>query len=273
MAEPQTIPEESQANEQVATTEIPRDYRSINLLRWFGVFLLMVTVTVGVLGIKLQDTPLQYASWGEFKESVKLASPTIKLLIFGLYLAFSCTFIPLNTSWLVAVVAMQSTAVTGECWSTVAIVSITGAIASTVANLNDYHIFTLLLRNNRIERIRHTRGYASAERWFARSPFAILLFFNITPIPIDFSRVLAATHKYPRRLFASANFLGRFIRYAIIAFVTYQLGKQGWIAVVALLGAAIIIPLVKYLKHRAFPEGKTLKVASDTTLSDQSMKG
>jgi len=180
----------------------------------------MVTVTVGVLGLKLQDTPLAWGNWGEFQESVKMASPTIKLLIFGLYLAFSCTFIPLNTSWLVAVVAMQSTAVTGECWSTVALVSIVGALASTVANLNDYHIFTLLLRNNRIARIRLARGYIAAERWFARSPFAILLFFNITPIPVDFSRVLAATHKYPRRLFASANFLGRFIRYAIIALIT-----------------------------------------------------
>ncbi|MCK5114743.1 MAG: VTT domain-containing protein, partial [Phycisphaerae bacterium] len=197
------------------------------------------------------DAPLQWGSWAEFKESVELASPTIKLLIFGLYLAFSCTFIPLNTSWLVAVVAMQSTAVTGECWSTVALVSVVGALASTVANLNDYHIFTLLLRNNRIAKIRHTRGYAAAERWFARSPFGILLFFNITPIPVDVSRVLAATHRYPRRLFASANFLGRAVRYAIIAAVTYQLGKQGWIAVVTLLAVAIVIPLAKYMKHLA----------------------
>jgi membrane protein YqaA with SNARE-associated domain len=257
MTDPQTIPEERQPNERALMAGVPRDYRSINLLRWFGVFLLMVTVTVGVLGIKLQEAPLQWGNWGEFKESVKLASPTIKLLIFGLYLAFSCTFIPLNTSWLVAAVAMQDTAVTGECWSTVALVSIIGALASTVANLNDYHIFTLLLRSRRIARIRHTRGYASAERWFARSPFAILLFFNITPIPVDFSRVLAVTHKYPRRLFATANFLGRFVRYTIIALITYQLGKQGWIAVVALLGVAIVIPLVKYARHLVSPEEKT----------------
>jgi membrane protein YqaA with SNARE-associated domain len=257
MAEQQTIPEEPQPNEHAATVGVGHNYRSINLLRWFGVFLLMVTVTVGILGIKLQEAPLQWGNWGEFQESVRDSTPTIKLLIFGLYLAFSCTFIPLNTSWLVAVVAMQDTAVTGECWSTVALVSIIGALASTVANLNDYHIFTLLLRSNRIARIRHTRGYSSAERWFARSPFAILLFFNIIPIPVDFSRVLAVTHKYPRRLFASANFLGRFVRYAIIALITYQLGKQGWIAVVALLGAAIVIPLVKYARHLMSREEKT----------------
>ena len=259
------IPEEPQPDEKVMAAKIPHNYRSINLLRWFGVFLLMVTVTVGILGIKLQDTPLQWGSWGEFKESVRVASPTIKLLIFGLYLAFSCTFIPLNTSWLVAAVAMQSTAVTGECWSTVALVAATGALASTVANLNDYHIFTLLLRNSRIARIRHTRGYMAAERWFARSPFAILLFFNITPIPVDFSRVLAATHKYSRRLFAISNFLGRLIRYAIIALITFQLGKQGWIAVVVLLGTAIIIPLVKYARRVLLPDRKTPEGISGTT--------
>ena len=257
-----------QIDEQTLTAGVPHDYRSINLLRWFGIFLLMVTVTVGVLGIKLQNAPLAWGNWGEFKDSVKAASPTIKLLIFGLYLAFSCTFIPLNTSWLVSAVAMQSTAVTGECWSTVALVSIVGALASTVANLNDYHIFTLLLRNSRIARIRHTRGYASAERWFARSPFTILLFFNIIPIPVDFSRVLAATHKYPRRLFASANFLGRFVRYAIIAFITYQLGKRGWIAVIALLGVAIVIPLVKFVRNRISSEGKAAKPGADTTQNE-----
>lgn len=253
---------ESQSDEHALTAGVPHNYRSINLLRWFGVFLLMVTVTAGVLSIKLQDTPLQWDSWDAFQESVRAASPTIKLLIFGLYLAFSCTFIPLNTSWLVAAVAMQSTAVTGECWSTVALVSVTGAMASTVANLNDYHIFTMLLRNNRIARIRRARGYLAAERWFARSPFAILLFFNIVPIPVDFSRVLAASHKYPRRKFAFANFLGRFVRYAIIALVTYRLGKQGWVAVIALLAVAIVIPLVKYVRNRISPKKKETTAAT-----------
>ncbi|MCD4825356.1 MAG: VTT domain-containing protein [Phycisphaerae bacterium] len=213
----------------------------ISVLRWFGVFTLLLTIAGAVLVVLLQQKPLIWTGWKDYQASVAAAEPAIKLIIFGMYLSFCCTFLPLNTKWIVSAMAMQSTAVTGELWSTVLVVSIVGALASTLANLNDYHLFTLLLRSRRIAKIRHMRAYKAAENWFARSPFGILLFFNVAPIPVDVSRVLAATHRYPRIPFAAANCIGRFLQYAIIAFVTFQLGKQGWIATVSLLGLAVVM--------------------------------
>ena len=219
----------------------PRGRDGVSVLRWFGVFIMLLTVAGVVLAVLLQQTPLVWNGWKDYQASVAAAEPAIKLIIFGMYLSFCCTFLPLNTSWIVSAVAMQSTAVTGELWSTVLVVSIVGALASTLANLNDYHLFTLLLRSRRIAKIRHMHAYKVAENWFARSPFGILLFFNVIPIPVDVSRVLAATHRYPRVQFAAANCVGRFLRYAIIAFITFQLGKQGWIATVSLLGLAMVM--------------------------------
>ncbi|HNX27421.1 MAG TPA: hypothetical protein PKK48_08455, partial [Phycisphaerae bacterium] len=173
------------------------------------------------------------------------ASPLLKLLVLGLYLSICCTFLPLNTSWIISAAAMQGTAVAGNMWQTVLLVSLVGAAASTVANLNDYHLFTVMMRYHHIAKIRHTRTYAVAVKWFERSPFALLLLFNVLPIPVDVVRPLAAAHKYRRTKFAAANFIGRFARYAVIAVITYMLGRQGWIATLALLAAAVILALPK----------------------------
>jgi membrane protein DedA with SNARE-associated domain len=57
--------------------------------------------------------------------------------------------------------------------------------------------------------------------------------------------MLATTYRYPRLPFAAANLVGRFIRYGVIAFVTYSLGSQGKWAVLALLGVAVVLGAVK----------------------------
>ena len=73
------------------------------------------------------------------------------------------------------------------------------------------------------------------------------MFFNVMPIPVDVSRPLAASHRYARHLFAAANFCGRFIRYAIIAALTFMLGELGWIATVALLAVAALMIVIKLI--------------------------
>ena len=128
--------------------------------------------------------------------------------------------------------------------ATAAIVGAVGGAASTVANLNDYHLFTWLLRSRRIARVRHTRLYQASARWFARSPWFILVIFNIVPIPVDVIRMLATTCRYPRLPFAAANFLGRFVRYAAIAAGTYLLGQQGKWVVWGLLALLAVIVLI-----------------------------
>ncbi|MBN1554310.1 MAG: VTT domain-containing protein [Phycisphaerae bacterium] len=218
-------------------------YRKVTLRVWFVFYLAVLLTAAATLAILLRREPVSLGSWEAFKESVKTASPAVKLLVFGIYMMLSCTFLPLNTSWITAAVAMEQYAVTGELWTTVLAVSVVGATASTMANLNDYHVFTLLLRHHRVARVRHLRMYQSAVGWFEKAPFLLLFIFNLLPIPIDVTRMLAATHRYSRWPFAAANFLGRWIRYGIIAYVTYSLADKGYVAVLVLLGLAFVMAM------------------------------
>ena len=244
----------------------------ISVRRWFAVYLVLLLGLGGALAYLLQRDPIPCDSWESFKSSVALAGPGVKLLVFGIYLMISCTFIPLNTSWIVAAVAMEEYAVADELWATVVVVAVVGAMASTVANLNDYHVFTLLLRSERISRVRDTRIYRVAARWFDRAPFAITFIFNLLPIPFDVARMMAATHRYPRLPFAAANFTGRLFRYAIIAYVTYRLADKGWIAAVTLLTLAlvlgvgrIVMSLAERRTPRSAPERAGQKTQGDCT--------
>ncbi len=224
------------------------EYHGISVVKWFVAYLVMLAGCVGALVFLLKEEPLAMDSWKAFQDSVLAASPAVKLLVFAIYISMCCTFLPMNTSWIVSAVSMQSVAVTDQMWSTVLVVSLIGAAASTVANLNDYHIFTLLMRSHHVAKVKHTKTYNVAIRWFEKTPFALLVIFNILPIPVDVVRPLAASHRYSRLRFAAANFIGRLGRYGVIATVTYMLGKQGWYAVVALLGLAVVLALPKLVK-------------------------
>ena len=236
--------------DQASANEIELAQDDISVIKWFAAFFVLLLGASAALWIHLRKHPIATTSWADFKESVKFASPGIKLLIFGLYQSVACTFIPLNTSWMVSAMAMQSVALTGNLWSTALLVATVGGAASTLANLNDYHIFTLAMRNPKIAKIRHTKLFIWATNHFDRAPFLMVLLFNLAPLPIDVARILAAVHRYSRVPFAVANFLGRFIRYFLIAFVTYLAADKGWLVPIILIGLAVGIPAVKYLISR-----------------------
>jgi len=225
---------------------LPDDITIRHWLVFYVVFFLGLAVPLGLLiarqGWSLSDWTARPA------ETFARTSPTIKLLGLGLYVSLCTTFLPLPTGWIAAGVATRQAAVANGLSESLIVVALlttllvagAGAIGSTVANLNDYHIFTWMLRHRRIAAVRNTRSYRSAAKWFSRSPFFLVLGFNIIPIPIDLVRMLATTYRYPRLPFAAANFIGRFLRYGAIAFVTYwwDLGK---IAPIALLILAVVL--------------------------------
>ena len=171
------------------------------------------------------------------------ADGALKLLIFVVYISLCCTFLPLPTSWLVSALATRDVALSESLLVTVLLVAGVGAAASTVANLHDYHMFTWMLRHKSIARVRSSRLYQRAAGWFDRRPFIILIIFNIIPIPVDVIRMLAASCRYGLGAFAAANFLGRWVRYAVIAAVTFLMGPSGWLISAALLAAAVVAGL------------------------------
>ncbi len=273
---------DASSNRQVDPAE-PVLPDEVSVLRWFvgyGLGLataLAVTVllasrydwqTAGWLG---EDLSL-WRRWTNFLAVVAGAPVTVKLLVYAIYISLCTTFFPLPTGGIVAALATREAALAAglglEVWAEAAVTTLTaatvGAAASMVANLNDYHLFTWLLRSDRVGAVRRTKLYARAIRWFRRSPFFLLVVFNILPIPIDLVRLLAVTWRYPRGPFAVANFLGRFIRYGVIAFVTYW-WNLGWIAVTGLLAFAILLALGKGLVALARKPNRTNEPAGDVS--------
>ncbi len=222
---------------------------NVSVRRWFSLFGVIFAVGVLAFVVAVSRTSFTWADWKADPQAVfSQISPGVKLLGFALYLSLCCTFLPLPTGGIVAAVATRQAAVAsgmfastfGDAMATTMLVALSGAVGSTLANLNDYHMFTWLLRHGRIAKVRNTRTYHAAARWFGKAPFFLLVVFNVIPIPVDVVRMLATTYRYGRSPFAAANFIGRFIRYGVIAFVTYW-WDLGWVAVVALLGIAVVL--------------------------------
>ena len=218
------------------------DGDGISLRIWVGAYALLILGGAALMVAPVLAPPDPLEAWTSRPiETFRAMSPEAKLLGMGVYLALCCTFLPLPTGWIPAALAAREVAIfPGSLWATTLSIALVGAVASTIANLNEYHILTWMMRSRRIGKIRQARSYKAAVRWFHNAPLLAMLVFNILPIPIDVVRVLAATSRYPRLPFAAANFAGRFVRYGLIAGLTFWL-DLGWAAPAALLavGAAL----------------------------------
>ena len=213
----------------------------VSVRRWFAAYGTALAAACAVLVIAGMRDAWTWRDWRyEFVPTFTAAGTELKLLGLGIYASLCCTFLPLPTGWIVSAVAMREAAVGAGPWTTTLLVATVGAVGSTVANLNDYHLFTWMLRSRGVSRVRKSRTYRAAAKWFATAPFLILVTFNLIPIPVDVIRMLATTFRYPRVPFAAANFIGRFVRYGIIAFVTYY-WNLSWVAPAVLLGLAGVL--------------------------------
>jgi len=222
---------------------------AVTVKRWLAFYAAFFAAMAVPLGYLLSQQHWAWADWtSRPAETFATTSPAIKLLALTLYASMACTFLPLPTGWIIAGVATREAAVAAglagdvnaQAALTALIIGLCGGLGSTIANLNDYHVFTWMLRHRRIAAVRNTRAYQSAARWFARQPFFLIVLFNIIPIPVDVVRMLATSYRYPRVPFAVSNFVGRFVRYFVIAFVTFW-WDLGIVAPISLLALAAVM--------------------------------
>jgi len=132
------------------------------------------------------------------------------------YLSLCNTFLPLPTAWVVLLAARPEYAPVPTVWLRIPLVAALLALATVMANLNEYHLLAYVLRRGLGERIRRARLYGWAGRWFARSPFELLALVAFIPIPVDAVRWLAILGRYSRVRFALAYFAGRGLRYVLL---------------------------------------------------------
>lgn len=168
------------------------------------------------------------------------------LAVYALYLSLCCVFFPAPTTWIVMLCASDAMAdaagVAEHRVARLVVVATLGALATGMANLNEYHLVTALMRLKKLSRIREARSVTTAVRWFESSPFLVLLAVSLLPIPVDVVRWLAIWDRYPRGRFFLAYFIGRWGRYAVWAAFAMSLSLKFWhilaVQVALLLAAA-----------------------------------
>lgn len=208
----------------------PHGEDGLNLRVGFGVFLVYLAVLAGLAKAGL--------SWSGADSGNGLLVWVLGGSMF--YLSLCCTFFPAPTTWIVMLLASdylaQTVGLEGMWIARVVVVATLCALATGAANLNEYHILTFLLRYRRAAAVRQTRMYRLARRWFAVSPFWVLVLFSLIPIPVDVVRWLAVACRYSRWRYFVAYFVGRWVRYALLAVSAIGFVLAPWhIAVIQLV--------------------------------------
>ncbi len=168
------------------------------------------------------------------------------LALMAFYLSLCNLFMPLPTAWIILFAASPDGGVFDLAWQRVLAVALVGAVATAVANLNEYHVLWFLFGRGLGNRIRRSRVYRWAVRWFDVAPFQVLALIGFIPVPIDAIRWLAILQRYSRWRFGLAYFTGRGLRYMLFAgfAVLVQLSGTEILALqVGLVLAALLLRL------------------------------
>ena len=232
------------SNPPAAPSPAPADEVALRLARheplsfrgWFYPFILLLAILAAV----------QLTS-GKMSETAVLAA------LFA-YLSLACTFFPLPTAWLIVWAAAPAEG-HGLGLPPLAVAT-GGAVATAIANMNDYYLLTFLYRYKPVQKVRATGLYRRVAVWYNRAPFATLAAASFLPIPIDFVRLLAISEGYSRPKFALGSLVGRWPRYLAFAVLADQF-KLGWQWVLGIAGATIVLglwrglpPLVRWISAK-----------------------
>ena len=121
-------------------------------------------------------------------------------------------------------------------WNTALLATVGTVVAAWV----DHRAFVPL-----IQRIAHTPFFAEgAVGWlrarFAKAPFAVLAASGLAPIPAFPFKAMAFAEHYPRGRYVAAVAVGRFPRYALLAWLGVVITIPTWVLVA--LFAAMLLP-------------------------------
>ncbi len=215
-----------------------------HLRRWFVAFLLWLAVLT-VIGV---------VSFARHEGGVSGARGVWLVSLALFYLSLCCVFLPAPTTWIVMLLASNQVALFESIPLRVGVVTCFCAFASALAHLNEYYLITFLLRYGWVSKVRHTRTYRVAARWFSTAPFVVIAVVGFLPIPVDVVRWLAIAARYSRWRFFLAYFAGRSPRYALFA-VSAVWFDLNWWQILIIQAALVLLAAAKvlhaYLRNRA----------------------
>lgn len=124
-------------------------------------------------------------------------------------------------------------------------VAVVGGVATLIAYLSEYVVFTLLFKFNKVANFKNTWVYQKVAPLFDKHRFFILAFTSFLPIPAEALRVYAITRKYPVVLFMLSGFAGRIPRYYLLGYYGKEYVNSVWF-----LAAVFLFPGVLLLAIR-----------------------
>ncbi len=125
-------------------------------------------------------------------------------------------------------------------------VTIAATAGSGIAAFSDYAIVRGALHHNWATRISRGRWFRWAVGLFMKRPFATVVLFAISPLPVSVVRVLAPASNFSVWRYAVAMMVGRFPRFYAFAWLGFLLPIPPWA-----LAVAVAAPLVMMLvAHR-----------------------
>lgn len=255
----------SNATHERAVSDIPSHGDACNLRVWFVIYLVWLGGLAWAARWGLTAAAGPDAEWGWCLWILSL---------FAFYMSLCCTFFPLPTTWFVLLVASDMFAERiglADRWAArILLVSTLGAFSTGMANLNEYHIFTFMLRFRRVARVRDTSLYRTAARWFGANPFWVIVLFAFIPIAVDVVRWFAITYRYSRIRFFFGYFVGRWFRYAMLAVTAIWFELSGWqiFTIQAVLAVLVLVKVFLRIRRGAQPTSDRLETPLSRVVHD-----
>jgi membrane protein YqaA with SNARE-associated domain len=186
---------------------------------WFVFFLLWMSACAGV-ALLTGDGPWQ---------NLPVAAGLWAVGVACFYLSLCNSFTPMPTAWVILLLAASPGYAPVETpWARVLVVTLFCTTGTVIANLTEYHLLAYLCRLGLGKRVRRTRLYGWAIRWFDHAPFQFLTLIAFVPLPVDAVRWLAVLRGYSRRRFALAYFIGRGPRYLLFSWFAVAWRPDKW---------------------------------------------
>lgn len=123
------------------------------------------------------------------------------------------------------------------------IIAVAATVGSIIASFADYAMIGAAMKHKALAGTRSTRLFQWATRWMRRYPFAIIVLFSFTPLPISVVRILAPAVEYPIERYVLAQLVGRLPRFYILAWIGHSFVIPTWalLALVALLLGSVVM--------------------------------
>ncbi len=98
------------------------------------------------------------------------------------------------------------------------LVAAVGTYACLIAIAIDYWLIGWVVRHHLVApRLEQSKAFRTAERWFGKAPFLLIVATALLPVPFYPTKILAIAARYPIGRFMVALVLGRFPRFWLLA--------------------------------------------------------